>query len=102
MSPKGAKYRTAHAYGKRRKPWNKRRKLDTEANAAALTEQETPEHVGDPESSPVCDRDSASVYPGYNLTACGVDVSTCRVAESACGLDALQAVENALLQAAAT
>ncbi|KAH8038122.1 hypothetical protein HPB51_022356 [Rhipicephalus microplus] len=115
MSPKGAKYQATHAYGKRRKPWNKRRKLDTEADAADLTEQETPEHLGDRESSAVCDRDSASVWASYDLTtgradgmsgvcdasacgvvstcrversACGDDVSMCRVDESTCGLDA--------------
>lgn len=73
MSPKVAKYRTAHAYGKRRKPWNKRRKLDTEANAADLAEQETPAHVGDRESPPVCDCDSVSVCAAYDLTAGRVD-----------------------------
>ncbi|KAL3193800.1 hypothetical protein MRX96_000094 [Rhipicephalus microplus] len=94
MSPKGAKYRTAHVYRKRRKPWNKRRRLDTETNATDLTKQEMPEHVGDRESSPVCDRDSASICAGYDLTvrwadgapACSL-VSMCRVDGSACGVD---------------
>ncbi|KAH7961596.1 hypothetical protein HPB52_010714 [Rhipicephalus sanguineus] len=109
MSLRGAKYRTVHAYGKRRKPWNKGRKRDTGANSADPAEQEEPVPAGDRESSAVCDCDSVSVCAGHGLaaghvdgacgvedvslcsadeSACGVDVFTCRVNGSACGVDA--------------
>ncbi|KAL1448366.1 hypothetical protein MTO96_044085 [Rhipicephalus appendiculatus] len=127
MSPKGALYRTAHAYGKRRKPWNKGRKLDTEANATDLANQEKPVQVGDRDSSPMCDCDSASVCTDYDLTvgrvdgacgtedassvgdaptcnafACCADVSACRADGSACGVDVSASRDAALLRATAT
>ncbi|KAL1417677.1 hypothetical protein MTO96_026643 [Rhipicephalus appendiculatus] len=115
-------YRTAHAYGKRRKPWNKGRKLDTEANIADLADQEKPVHVGGRDSSPVCDCDSTSVCADYDLTvgsvdgACGiedasrvggtptcdafahgVDECACRADGSACGVDVSASRGAALL-----
>lgn len=78
MSPKGAKYRTSHAYGKRRKAWIKKRKQHTEMNAADLGEQDKPVHVEDRERSPAgCD--STPACAGYDPAtgcvdgACGVE-----------------------------